>query len=168
MNDTPATTADATPPDRVAELAVNLDDTTPEVIGDAIDQLMAKGALDAWTCPIGMKKNRPGVMLCVICRETDREAMTRSVLRLTGSFGVRHRVWDRTVLDRAIHTADTALGPIEIKVGSLDGEPVVAQPEWASVRAAAERHGVTPREAMAVATAAARGVSVMPSGRAGS
>jgi len=155
MNQSHPPTADASSPGRVAELVVNLDDTTPEVIGQAVDALLAEGALDAWTTPIGMKKNRPGVMLSVLCREEDRARTAERVLRLTGSFGVRHRVWDRTVLDRAVHTLQTRLGEIEIKVGSRDGRAVVAQPEWASVLEAADRKGITPRETMAAATAAA-------------
>ena len=53
----------------ICELACNLDDMTPEEIGFASAQLLDAGALDCYTIAIGMKKNRPGVMLCCLCRE---------------------------------------------------------------------------------------------------
>src|SRR5690348_3157485 len=85
----------------IVELAVNLDDMTAQVIGDAQERLLAAGALDAWTIPIGMKKQRPGVMLCLLCAEADRAAMARLVIDLTGTLGVRYRTWERVVLQRA-------------------------------------------------------------------
>src|SRR5690554_3795241 len=104
------------PPTEVVELAVNLDDTTPELIGAAMTALLAEGALDAWTTAIGMKKQRPGVMLCVLCPAERREATARRVLELTGSFGVRWRAWQRMVLDRRFVTLETPAGSVRVKV----------------------------------------------------
>lgn len=67
----------------VVELACNLDDMTGEGIAFAMERLLAAGALDVYTLPIGMKKSRPGVMLCVLCREEQREDMVRLLLRHT-------------------------------------------------------------------------------------
>ncbi|MEM8783255.1 MAG: nickel insertion protein [Planctomycetota bacterium] len=145
-------------PARVTELCVNLDDATGEVIGDACEALLAAGALDVWTTPIHMKKQRPGVMLSALCRG-DTPEQTRPfaelILRLTGSFGVRMRPWDRVVLDRRFVEADTPLGEVTLKVGSLDGDAIVAQPEFASVQKLAERHGIPIRLAMSAAQSAA-------------
>ncbi len=144
-----------TTPTEVCEVVVNLDDATGEVIGDAAEALLAAGALDVWTTAIMMKKGRPGVMLSVLCPEADREPTARRVLRLTGGFGVRYRTWDRTVLDRRFAEVDTPLGPVTVKVGSLDGATVAVQPEFKSVRQLAGASGVTVREAMQHADAAA-------------
>ena len=57
----------------ICELACNLDDMTPEEIGFASAQLLDAGALDCYTIAIGMKKNRPGVMLCCLCREGEED-----------------------------------------------------------------------------------------------
>ena len=100
-------------------------------------------------------------MLSVLCRPGDRDAMARQILRLTGSFGVRYHEWDRLVLDRRFVEADTPLGLVTVKVGELDGETLTARPEFESVRRLAAAAGVTPRQAMdqavAAATALARG-----------
>ncbi|MEX0652841.1 MAG: nickel insertion protein [Phycisphaeraceae bacterium] len=149
------TSASDRPPTEVVELAVNLDDVTPEVIAAATAALLAEGALDVWTVAIGMKKQRPGVMLCLLCAVDQRAALARRVVALTGSFGVRWRTWDRLVVDRRHVTLETAWGPVRVKVGELDGQVVVARPEYEDVRSLAARAGVDVREAMGAATAAA-------------
>lgn len=145
-------------PARVCELAVNLDDVTAQVIGDAATRLMSEGALDVWTTAIGMKKQRPGVMLSVLCSPGDRDRLARRVLELTGSFGARFREWDRIVLEREHVEVDSAIGGLRVKVGSMDGRVVVARPEFEDVKALADRAGVSVRRAMDEANAAANRV----------
>jgi len=88
------------PPTQVVEIACNLDDASGEIVGGVIEDLLSAGALDAWATPITMKKQRPGVTLSVLCEQGLREMMTRLMIELTGSFGVRYRDWGRLVLDR--------------------------------------------------------------------
>ncbi|MEO1237984.1 MAG: nickel insertion protein [Planctomycetota bacterium] len=142
-------------PTAVVELVVNLDDATPEVVGDATQTLMDGGALDVWATPIQMKKQRPGVMLSVLCLPEVVQATARRVMELTGSFGVRFRGWDRLVLEREHVEAETRLGPVSVKLGRLDGELVTAQPEFDAVRALADSAEVPVRVAMDAARAAA-------------
>lgn len=143
------------PPTQVVELAANLDDVTGELAGDAVEALLAEGALDVWTTPIGMKKNRPGVMLCLLCAEDDRERLARRMIELTGTFGVRWRPWQRLVLQRDHEQVETRFGPLRLKVGRLDGQVMVAKPEFEDVRQAAASHGTTVRQVMEAARAAA-------------
>lgn len=143
------------PGEAVVELAVNLDDVSPQVVGDTQQRLLEAGALDVWTTPIGMKKQRPGVMLCTLCVETRSAEFARLILQLTGSLGVRYRTWQRLVLDRRHETVVTAFGPVRIKIGSLDGETVVARPEYEDVSALARSSGKPLRQVMAAADAAA-------------
>ncbi len=140
----------------VIELAVNLDDVSPQIIGDAQQRLLDAGALDVWTTAIGMKKQRPGVMLSVLCEPAKQEELTRLILKLTGSFGVRFREWDRTVLDRRHETVQTAYGQVRIKVGSINGNVLVARPEFEDVKRLANEAGVPVRQVMEAAEAAAR------------
>ena len=63
--------------DEIYELSCNLDDMTGEELGFAMEVLLSAGALDVYTLPIGMKKNRPGVMLNVLCRPEKREELVR-------------------------------------------------------------------------------------------
>ena len=99
-------------------LACNLDDMTPEAVGFAMEQLFAAGALDVYTTPIGMKKNRPGVLLTCMCREDDREAMLRTIFRHTSTLGVRVSVCDRYTLSRRQYAVQTPDGEIRVKESS--------------------------------------------------
>ncbi|MEX0741416.1 MAG: nickel insertion protein, partial [Phycisphaeraceae bacterium] len=141
---------------QVVELTTNLDDTTGELIGAACEALRATpGVLDVWTAPIAMKKDRPGTMLSLLCEGQTVDAIARKLITLTGTFGVRHRTWDRITLDRRHQTVETDLGPIRVKIGALDGEVLVAKPEFEDVRAAAEARDMPLRIAMASTQAAA-------------
>ena len=132
---------------RVIELCVNLDDATGEAVAAVTEALMSAGALDAWTTAIGMKKQRPGVMVSCLAAEPDADALARVLLHETGSFGVRHRAWERTLLERTFTEIPTDLGDVRVKVGRLDGRVVVAKPEHDDVAALALEAGLTVREA---------------------
>ncbi|WP_428387167.1 nickel insertion protein [Mucisphaera sp.] len=125
----------------VVELAVNLDDTTGETIGHTVSALMDAGALDAWWTSIGMKKGRSAVMLSLLVVPDQQQAMAELVLRLTGSFGVRARAWDRVVLDRRIERVTTAYGEARVKVGSMGGRDIVARAEFEDAAELAESAG---------------------------
>lgn len=102
----------------ILELACNLDDMTPEAVGFAMEQLFAAGALDVYTTPIGMKKNRPGVLLTCMCREDDREAMLRTIFRHTSTLGIRVSVCDRYTLSRRQYAVQAPDGEIRVKESS--------------------------------------------------
>ena len=100
----------------VAELRCNVDDMTGEAIGFALEQLLAEGALDAFTTPIGMKKSRPGVLITVLCREEQKEKMVELLLRYTTTLGVREQLCRRHTLTRRIETVATPYGPVRKKI----------------------------------------------------
>ena len=102
-------------PEQIVELCCNLDDMTPEDVGFAMERLFDAGALDVWTAPIGMKKNRPAVLLTCMCREEAREAILETLFRHTTTLGVRASRCDRYTLTRAARTVDTAHGPVRVK-----------------------------------------------------
>lgn len=135
---------DATPT-RVLEMAANLDDVTGEVVGDAIEALLAAGALDAWAAPIVMKKGRPGVCLHLLCDPSDRDRIARRVIELTGSFGVRFAPAERLVVERRIEPVDTPFGSVRVKLGDLEGQAVTAKVEFDDARRLAAEHGVAVR-----------------------
>ena len=140
----------------VMELAVNLDDVSGQVLGDVQERLLAAGALDVWTTPIGMKKQRPGVMLSMLCRAGRQEEFARLIVQLTGSFGVRFCPRERLTLARRHETVSTAHGQLRIKVGSLNGQVVVVRPEYEDVKALADSSGKPLRQIMEEADAAAQ------------
>ena len=102
----------------VCELTCNLDDMTPEAVGFAMSALLDAGALDVWTTAIGMKKNRPGVQLSILCKPEDRETFVRLLFRHTTTLGVRENVQPRCTLSRRTETVETAFGPMTKKISS--------------------------------------------------
>ena len=101
--------------DRVWMLACNVDDMTAEAVGFAMERLFDCGALDVYTVPIGMKKSRPGTMLCMLCRPETKDAMLDCLFRYTTTIGVRELALQRHVLDRRVTTLDTPYGPVRRK-----------------------------------------------------
>ena len=104
--------------DTILELQCNLDDMTPEALGFAQERLMSAGALDVYTTAIGMKKNRPGILLTCLCRHDQREVMLDLLFRHTTTLGVRERSWGRTVLAREERVESTSAGSVRIKTAS--------------------------------------------------
>jgi uncharacterized protein (TIGR00299 family) protein len=138
----------------VWELAVTLDDATPQLLGYLVETLLAHGALDAWVAPVTLKKSRPGHVLSVLVSGSEREQVVRRLLSETPTLGVRAWPVRRTVLDRAHVEVETAHGPVRVKVGSLDGETLNASPEYEDVRARAEAAGIPFKQVWAEALAA--------------
>ena len=101
--------------DMIVELSCNLDDMTPERIGFAMDCLFEAGALEVYTIPLGMKKSRPGVMLCVICKEADKDKMVKLVFRHTTTLGIRENRSRRYTLKRNVKTFDSPYGDVRVK-----------------------------------------------------
>lgn len=141
--------------DRVALLECNIDDMTGEALGYAMDRLLAEGALDVWFVPIQMKKNRPGVLLAVLCAE-ERAAHLRAVLlRETSTLGVRWQIVERQVAERRFERVETPYGSVRVKVKVLDGQAVSAKPEYDDCAGLARRLGVPLADVLEAATAAA-------------
>ena len=101
--------------DYIVELRCNLDDMTPEAVGFAMEELFAAGALDVYTTAVGMKKNRPGILLTCMCKEKQREEMIRLLFLHTTTLGVRESVCNRYTLKRKMKTETTVYGNVRIK-----------------------------------------------------
>jgi uncharacterized protein (TIGR00299 family) protein len=132
--------------DTVAVLQANLDDTSAELLGHFVEKALAHGALDVFHTPVQMKKNRPGVLLTVLCAETDADRFSELVLRETTSFGVRQQRTERRKLRRELTTVPTRFGDVQIKIGRLDGRIIQHAPEFESCRRLAEQHGVAAKD----------------------
>lgn len=123
--------------DSIVELRCNLDDMTAEDIGFAMEQLLRAGAPEVFSTPIGMKKNRPGTMLTVLCRADQREEMMRLLLRHTSTLGIRESVCRRFTLTRREETVDTPYGKVRCKIS--EGYGVCRRkPEYDDLSAIAE------------------------------
>jgi len=107
--------------DAVSEICCNLDDMTPEAIGFVQEILFKSGALDVYTVPIGMKKSRPGILLCCICSRAKCSILADLILRHTTTLGVRISESRRIVLGRSESVKETPFGPVRIKTATGNG-----------------------------------------------
>ena len=135
-------------------LETNIDDMSAQVAGYLMDKLLSAGALDAYLTPVQMKKSRPGVLLTVLSRPSDREAMLGLIFEESTSIGVRVYPVERHCLERKIVKVRTPFGNIPVKVSFRAGKAVNVQPEYEDCRAAAQKRGVALKTVMAAALAA--------------
>lgn len=127
--------------DEILVLETNLDDVTSETIGYVCDQLFAAGAVDVFTSPICMKKNRPATLLTVLALPGLRSRIEDILFAETTTFGVRVQAAQRSKLSRSVATVETEYGAIRVKIGRREGRIVRVSPEYEDCRAAAERAG---------------------------
>ena len=123
-------------------LEANVDDAPGELLGAAVERLLAAGALDAWLEPIVMKRGRGAYKACALTPSGDRERLARLLMRETGTLGVRHRAVGRTVAERRYVTVALPYGECRVKVGSIDGEDFVVAPEYADAARLAGETGL--------------------------
>ena len=128
--------------EEITRLECNLDDMTGEDIGYAMDRLFGEGALDVYTQAVGMKKNRPGVLLSVICRPPDADRLAGVIMKHTTTLGIRRQDMSRYKLDRKVTEVDTPLGPVRVKTASGMGV-TRSKAEYDDLAGLAERLGMS-------------------------
>ena len=123
--------------DQVCLLETNLDDTSGELVGHACSLLLEEGALDVYTTAIQMKKNRPGIMLSLLCNAADMERLRTILFRETLTLGIRHQRIARYKLNRTAHTVETEWGGVKGKKIHMPNGSVAFSPEYESCRSVA-------------------------------
>lgn len=126
----------------ITELRCTLDDMTPEAIGFVQNLLLENGALDVIIMPVQMKKNRPGHILCVSCKEDDETKMAELLFRHTTTAGIRKLCYERYTLDYDFKTVSTHYGDIRIKHYFGYGADKY-KPEYEDVTKASKEHQVS-------------------------
>ncbi len=132
--------------DQVWVMETNLDDISGEIIGHATTKLLEAGALDVYTTSIQMKKNRPGVLLSVLCGPQLMAKMEKIIFRETGTLGIRRWPASRHKLERRPHSVTTTWGVIEGKLAVLTDGSLSFSPEFESCRQTSAQHGVPLKE----------------------
>ena len=127
--------------DTVWKLECDIDDSTGEQLGYALEKLYQEGAREAHFAPVFMKKNRPGWELTVICDREHLQKMEEVIFRQTTTIGIRRQEMERTVLTRKTVDVKTRFGVIPVKV-SGEGTYKRVHPEYEQVSGAASEHGV--------------------------
>ncbi len=124
--------------DQILELSCNLDDMSPEAVSYAVTLLREAGALDVYTTPIYMKKNRSGLLLTVLCNVTEESRFSRIILNHTTTRGIRIQPCYRRTLDAHFRKVSTVYGEITIKISTGYGIRK-CKPEYDDVSEAAKQ-----------------------------
>ena len=128
--------------DAVYVVETNIDDMNPQWYEHVMQRLLQQGALDVFLTHTLMKKNRPGVLLTMFCRENNLDDLVRIVFTETTSIGVRIRKESRRILTRTIKKVDTPYGVVRVKYSELNGEIVNAMPEYEDMKKIAEKENI--------------------------
>ena len=132
----------------ISILESNLDDLNPQVFGYVMDRLLAAGALDVFGTPVQMKKNRPGMLLTVLCKPEDAGELTKIIFAETTTLGVRRRQEMREVLHRKWQIVNTRFGDVRMKIASLNGSVAGYAPEYEDCRRIAAEQRVPLKQVM--------------------
>jgi uncharacterized protein (DUF111 family) len=126
----------------ITVIEANLDDMNPQIYGYFQEKALAAGALDVFTTPVQMKKNRPGTLLTVLCRPTDVQALMSLIFAETTTFGVRTYAAQRRVLPRESVSVKTKFGEVRVKLSRVNGRILHVAPEYDDCRKLAEEKNV--------------------------
>lgn len=135
-------------------IETNMDDVSPQILGHVMARAFDLGALDCYFTAIQMKKNRPGVLLSILCRDDQRALFSELLFAETTTLGVRAYEVERRALERRIVTVETQYGPIDVKVAQLNGHILKEMPEFEQCREAACKAAVPLRVVEEAARAA--------------
>src|SRR6202166_4050927 len=126
----------------ITVIEANLDDMNPQIYGYFQEKALAAGALDVFTTPVQMKKNRPGTLLTVLCLPADVQALMSLIFAETTTFGVRTYTAQRRVLPRESVKVATKFGEVRVKLSRVNGRILHVAPEYDDCRKLAEEKNV--------------------------
>ena len=118
----------------IVVIEANLDDMNPQIYGYFLEKALAAGALDVFTTPVQMKKNRPGTLLTVLCQPEDENALMSLIFAETTTFGVRSYRARRRTLPRESVKVKTSFGEVRIKLSRVNGRILHVAPEYDDCR----------------------------------
>jgi uncharacterized protein (DUF111 family) len=120
--------------EEISVIEANLDDMNPQIYGYFLERALAAGALDVYTMPVQMKKNRPGTLLTVLCKPPDTNMLTSLIFAETTTFGVRVTTAQRRILPREHVRVSTTFGDVRIKLSRVNGRILHVSPEFEDCR----------------------------------
>jgi uncharacterized protein (TIGR00299 family) protein len=138
----------------VSVIEANVDDMSPQLYGFFIDLALAAGALDVTCTPIQMKKDRPGILLSVLCTPEKSDALAQMLFEQTTTIGVRIYEARRKILEREIVSIQTPYGAVKVKVAKRDGKVLNFAPEYEDCQRLATEKSVPLKQVMIAAQAA--------------
>jgi pyridinium-3,5-bisthiocarboxylic acid mononucleotide nickel chelatase len=135
----------------VSVIETNLDDMSPQIYGYFVERALAAGALDVFSAPVQMKKNRPGQLVTILCEVSNRSRLIDLIFHETTTIGVRTYEVHRQTLNRETVPVDTPLGAIRMKVSRLNGAILNAAPEYDDCQRIAAQKGVPLKQVLSTA-----------------
>jgi uncharacterized protein (TIGR00299 family) protein len=120
--------------EEIAVIEANLDDMNPQIYGYFLEKALSAGALDVYTTPVQMKKNRPGTLLTVLCKPPDTNMLMSLIFAETTTFGARSYRAQRRTLPREFLSVATAFGDVRIKISRVNGRILHVAPEYDDCR----------------------------------
>jgi uncharacterized protein (TIGR00299 family) protein len=148
------TESNASAEQRLLVLETNIDDMSPQLFGHVMERAFDLGALDCYATAVQMKKNRPGILLTLLCRPDERETFMQLLFTETTTLGIRSYEVDRHTLERETVKVETQYGPVSVKVARLGDSIVNVMPEYEDCRRAAREANVPLRVVQEAARAA--------------
>jgi pyridinium-3,5-bisthiocarboxylic acid mononucleotide nickel chelatase len=139
------------PEEKVAVIDATIDDMSPQIYGYFQEKALAAGALDVFSTPIQMKKNRPAMKMTCVCAVADVDRIAELIFRETTTIGVRYSFAHRKTLQREFEKVDTVYGTVTMKISLLNGEPVNFAPEFEDCRCLAVEKKIALKEIQAAA-----------------
>jgi pyridinium-3,5-bisthiocarboxylic acid mononucleotide nickel chelatase len=128
--------------EEVVMVEAAIDDMDAQVFGYFMGLALEQGALDVYYTPVQMKKNRPGVLLSVLCKPPEASKMADLIFRETTTLGLRLSNCKRWILDREFQEMETEFGMVRLKIGRLHGQIVNWSPEYEDLKRHSERLGL--------------------------
>src|SRR6202140_460503 len=128
--------------EEIAVIEANLDDMNPQIYGYFLEKALGVGALDVYTTPVQMKKNRPGTLLTVLCKPQDTNALMSLIFAETTTFGARTYRAQRRALPRELVKVTTSFGDVHVKLSRVNGRILHVAPEYDDCRKLAEEKNV--------------------------
>jgi uncharacterized protein (TIGR00299 family) protein len=120
--------------EEIAVIEANLDDMNPQIYGYFLEKALGAGALDVYTTPVQMKKNRPGTLLTVLCKPQDTNTLMSLIFAETTTFGARSYRAQRRVLPREWLNVTTDFGDVRMKISRVNGRILHVAPEFEDCR----------------------------------
>jgi uncharacterized protein (TIGR00299 family) protein len=138
----------------VSMIEANVDDMNPQIYGYLVEQALAAGALDVTCSSIQMKKNRPGLLVSILCTPDRSEALADLLFEQTTTIGVRIYEARRKVLEREVVSVETPYGSVRVKVARRDGRTMNVAPEYEDCQRLAKEKSVPLKQVVLAAQAA--------------
>jgi pyridinium-3,5-bisthiocarboxylic acid mononucleotide nickel chelatase len=125
---------------------------SPQIYGYFAEKALEAGALDVFSTPAQMKKNRPGLLVTILGEPANVTRLIDLLFRETTTIGVRTYEVRRKTLEREFVAVVTPFGEVRMKISRLNGAVLNATPEYEDCQKIAAERGVPLKQVLAAAS----------------